>query len=115
MNPVVDLEIIKSALLYGEPADAMDRIESRMKRIKRLTDIGEKQYTDHVLFLSKMKEYLQGNLSTSDLHDFLIKKNIFQIDDYETFVESFVYFCEYSRDRYNLKFPNYDSKRCDDL
>ena len=115
MNPVVDLEIIKSALLYGEPTDAMNRIESSLRRIKRLEDIGEKLYTDHILFLTKMREYLQGNISSTDLHDFLMKKNIFRIEDYESFVENFVYFCQYSRDRYNLRFPDYDSKRCDDL
>lgn len=115
MNPVVDLEIIKSALLYGEPTDAMERIESSLRRLKRFADIGGRQYPDHILFLTKMKEYLQGNISSSDLGEFLMEKNIFQIEDYKSFVENFVYYCEYSRDRYNLKFPDFDSKRCDDL
>ena len=88
MNPVVDLEIIKSALLYGEPTDAMNRIESSLRRIKRLEDISEKRYTDNILFLTKMKEYLQGNIGSADLRDFLMKKNIFRIEDYYKQIEN---------------------------
>ncbi|MHB1493303.1 MAG: hypothetical protein ACYCSG_02415 [Thermoplasmataceae archaeon] len=115
MNPIVDLEIIKSALLYGEPSDAMNRIESRIEALQRNSELGGKIYSAHIEFLKKMADFIKGNLSTDELGSYLRSSKLFELEDYNSFVDAFAYFCEYSRDRYNLRYPSFDGKRCDDL
>ncbi|MHB8361804.1 MAG: hypothetical protein ACYDAO_03735 [Thermoplasmataceae archaeon] len=115
MNQIVDIEIIKSALLFGEPSDAVKRIESRKKSIEKHVRMGGKKYPEYLKFLQLLEDYLKGVISIDKLRDFLRAEILFPIEEYDSFVESFVYYCEYCRDRYNLRYPDFDGKRCDDL
>jgi hypothetical protein len=118
MNLNLDMEIIKSALLFGDLDDAMERLNKSINRIEfqnRVTR--EKRNTKELAFLEDLKLLLEGKIT---LDDFKSRVNATGIDMDnskiygEDTLQSLYYMLELVIDRYNIKFPYFDGKRCDD-
>ena len=116
MNPQYDLEVIRSAILSGEIDDAAKLIQKNMKKYERAYNITKKEiFREHMSILNDMMLVLEGKKGTDELRDKMLKMRIYGEDDYEAFVNSFIYILDYCLDRYNVRWPSFDGKRCDDL
>ena len=40
---------------------------------------------------------------------------VYDVDDKEGFLKNFIYHLYYAADRYNVRFPEFNGKRCGDL
>lgn len=119
MDITGDLEIIKMALFMGDLEDAMSKIDHTMKRMKRKYEMSHRDvYIFYWNLLSAIKEVLEGQRDPYSLremlHDERIKPYNTQMD-MDRFAESTIFFLNYCIDRYNIAYPRYDSKRCNDL
>lgn len=120
MPLISDLEIIKSAIIYGDLDDAMSIIRKRQESLayylKR--DPKEKQVTYNG-FLKSLESLLKGEITLD-----VFKEKVGSLQglpellditgDPGEILDSLFYLLEYSIDRYNIRFPDYDGKRCDD-
>lgn len=115
-----DMEMIKSAIIYGDLDDAMSLIRRRQRSLSyALKNKPTKKITEYSEFLTALENLLKGELALSDfkvevdrLPDLMDSLDI--TGDRDNFLASFYYLLEYSLDRYNVRFPQYDGKRCDD-
>ncbi|AKA48808.1 hypothetical protein IX51_06470 [uncultured archaeon] len=116
----LDVEVIKSALLAGEVDDAADWIRKAMHRIEIYRRVTKKsKYDARYRFLESLMGYLSGDFRLDEL-----RKNIEKIpgvrdmfvdpEEFRTFLDSFLYYVQLSADRYNIRYPSFDGKRCDD-
>ena len=118
MNVNLDIEIIKSALLFGDVDDAMSRLDRSMQKIEyenRLTR--EKRNMREMDFLGDLKSLLKGDISLDDFKSRVEASGI-DIDSSglygEDTIQSLYYMLQLVIDRYNIKYPSFDGKRCDD-
>jgi len=118
MNLNLDLEIIKSALLFGDVDDAMSRLDRSMQGIEyenRVTR--EKKNTKELEFLTQLKQLLEGRISMNDFKSRVDASGV-DIDNSSLYgedtLQSLYYMLELVIDRYNIKYPSFDGKRCDD-
>ena len=118
MNLNLDLEIIKSALLFGDVDDAMSRLDKSIQGIEyenRVTR--EKKNTKELEFLTQLKQLLEGKISMDDFKSRVDASGI-DIDSSNLYgedtLQSLYYMLELVTDRYNIKYPSFDGKRCDD-
>lgn len=120
MNPHLDIEIIKSALLAGDPEDAVSRIEHSMKKIKEIQRMEKSdRYSKYYEFLENLLSLLKGEKSLEEFRSYTTANGSLDVifdrsEESKYYLESLLYFLEYSIDRYNIKYPAYDGKRCDD-
>lgn len=121
MNVDSDMEIIKSALIYGDIGDAESLIQARIRSFKLLAKHNRLgKYKAYSEFLHHLDDLLRGNV---DLDQF--KESVGNIHGIENLLEgsagehgylpSLFYLLQLSLDRYNVRYPSYDMKRCDDL
>ncbi|MCL4346028.1 MAG: hypothetical protein M1375_02190 [Candidatus Thermoplasmatota archaeon] len=116
MNPDYDIEVIRSSLLSGEIDDTVNFIKSRMKKYARIFNINRNnRFEKHLEILAEMIKVLEGKETTDEFRARLLSDYIYNEDDREAFVESLIYTFDYCIDRYNIKWPSFDGKRCDDL
>lgn len=120
MPIISDMEIIKSAIIYGDLDDAMSVIRNRQKSmeyaLKRKPTEKNTQYSE---FLKVLESLLSGETTLKDFKEKTGKLDTLldSLDltgDRENFLKSFYYLLEYSLDRYNVRYPRFDGKRCDD-
>ena len=120
MDPHLDMEIIKSALLAGEPDDAVSRIESSLKKIRNIQRMTKTdKYSKYYEFLENLLSLLRGEKSLDEFREYTTSDGVLDTlfdrsSESKDYLGSLLYFLEYSIDRYNIRFPEYDGKRCDD-
>lgn len=120
MNPHLDIEIIKSALLAGEPDDAVARIEHSMKKIKELQRMTRTdRYSKYYGFLENLLSLLKGEKTLEEFKSYTSANGSLDVifdrsEESRYYLDSLLYYLEYTIDRYNIRFPQYDGKRCDD-
>jgi hypothetical protein len=118
MNLNLDLEIIKSALLFGDVDDAMERLNKSISGIEYRNRVTrEKRNMKELAFLGDLKLLLEGRISLDDFKSRVDASGI-DMDNSRLYgedtLQSLYYMLELVIDRYNIKFPSFDGKRCDD-
>jgi hypothetical protein len=118
MNLNLDLEIIKSALLFGDVDDAMERLNKSISGIEYQNRVNrEKRNMKELTFLNDLKLLLEGKISL-DVFKSRIDTSGIDLDNSKLYgedtLQSLYYMLELVIDRYNIKFPSFDGKRCDD-
>ncbi len=118
MNLNLDMEIIKSALLFGDVDDAMERLNKSIKKIEYQNRVTrEKRNMKELAFLEDLKLLLEGKITMNDFKSRVHASGI-DLDNSKLYEEdthrSLYYMLELVIDRYNIKFPSFDGKRCDD-
>lgn len=115
-----DIEILKSAIIYGDLDDAMALIR---KRKESLSYVQKRKPSQKVIeyseFLDSLESLLRGEMTLegfkSTLEGMHTIEALLDISGDETkLLDSLYYLLEYSLDRYNVSYPSYDGKRCDD-
>lgn len=120
MPIISDMEIIKSAIIYGDLDDAMAVVKGRLKSLSySLKGKPSRKKSEYSQFLSDLEKLLSGNISLDDFKGATEKLDTLMdsldiTGDRENFLASFYYLLEYSLDRYNIRYPSFDGKRCDD-
>ena len=120
LKPELDVEVIKSALLAGEVDDAAKWIRKEMGKIEVYKRVTKKtKYDARYRFLEALENYLSGQLTIDELRTSIEKipevKEIFvPPEHFKTFLDSLLYYLQYTVDRYNIVLPGFDGKRCDD-
>lgn len=116
MNPLVDLEIIESAVLSGEVDDAMNLIQKRKRDLPGIVNAYKNEkLRSHLKVLLGIEGYLEDHESFDSLLSIINSNFVYDVDDREGFISNFMYQLYYSKDRYNIRFPHFDGKRCNDL
>lgn len=121
MNIDSDMEIIKSALIYGDLDDAENIIQKRIVEMKFLLKRRKNQICQSYLsFLQALDSLLKLQIDHESF-----KQQVGNIHGIENLLEgnagehgylsSLFYLLQLSMDRYNVAYPKYDMKRCDDL
>lgn len=116
----IDFEIIRSSLLAGEIDDAAAWVKKAMRNIevyKRVTK--SSKYDARLSFLKALMAYLSGDMDFEDLKQTIhrtagIRDTFVPRDEFDEFMESFLYYVHLAVDRYNVRYPSFDGKRCDD-
>lgn len=120
MPIISDMEIIKSAIVYGDLDDAMSAIEGRLKSLEyALKRNPSVKVTEYSTFLNSLRSLLEGSISLEQFKETSGKLTVLQrsmdiTGDTSAMMDSLYYTLEYSLDRYNVRYPGYDGKRCDD-
>ncbi len=120
MPIISDMEIIKSAIFYGDLDDAMSIIRRRQKSLAFYLKKNPKpKNIIYAKFLEALDSLLKGEINLVTFKDKVNNleglPEIFDITgDTGEILDSLYYLLEYSLDRYNVKYPDYDGKRCDD-
>lgn len=121
MNIDSDMEIIKGAIIYGDMADAENIIQRRARQLKfllkRHKDV---RYQSYLSLLQSVDSFLRSEMTLDEF-----KEKVGNIHGIENLLEgdagehgylaSLFYILQLSKDRYNVAYPRYDMKRCDDL
>ncbi|MCL4315052.1 MAG: hypothetical protein M1454_04935 [Candidatus Thermoplasmatota archaeon] len=111
-----EMEIVRCGLLSGE-------IEDAASRLRRDIDITSKSDKERYILMNRafnqIMEVLRNQRKPADFladltarERFILFSDLREIDDYLSFYRYNLY---YSLDRYNVRYPVYDGKRCDDL
>lgn len=120
LKPEIDVEVIKSALLAGEADDAESWIRGAMRKIEIYRKVTKSdRYDPRYSFLEELQKCLSGEISVSEMKEAVekipgIRGTFVPEDEFDSFLDSFMYYLQYSVDRYNIKLPGFDGKRCDD-
>ncbi len=121
MTVMSDLEILKSSLIYGEPEVAVKLIERKTKKLKYLIRISRKprpDLSDHLAMLEYFNQVMTGAITIEEFRDRIsgIKSlvSLMPADGPEFAIDNLTYLVQLALDRYNIQYPKYDSKRCDD-
>ncbi len=112
MNTEDVIEIFKMSIVNGNVNNAYRIVEKNMKRYEKKGNTLKKEFMEYLI------KALQGELSYEDVYKALSdeKYNIFPyIRDYKGYILNLVDALRYSINRYNIKYPSFDSKRCNDL
>ena len=115
-----DIEIIKSAIMYGDIGDAVSLIDDRLRSFSRYeSDRKNDKKQRYAKFLKYLKDTLSGNISVDEFRE-IVETNAYDSwfsqdsSAIKQFLDSFCYFLNISIDRYDVKYPVYDEKRCND-
>lgn len=118
MNVTGDFEIIRASLLVGDIRDVMRKVRSAKKHAdSRFSESSRKKYASYSSFLDILSEVLSGKNDISVLRSAMKKGefiSLLKVPDAEKYTETFLFFLEYAIDRYNIRYPEYDEKRCND-
>jgi hypothetical protein len=116
MNPLFDLELIESAVLSGEVDDAMNLIRKRKKSLPGIINAYKSEkFRSHLKVILGIEGYLEDRETFDSMLSILETNFVYDVDDREGFISNFTYHLYYSKDRYNVRFPHFEGKRCDDL
>lgn len=120
LKPELDIEIIRSALLAGEVDDAENWIKGAMGKIEIYRRVTKKDtYDSRYRFLEELQNCLSGKISVSAFREVVqnipgIREIFVPPEEFSTFLDNFIYYLNYTVDRYNIELPGFDGKRCDD-
>ncbi|MCL4451925.1 MAG: hypothetical protein M1327_04805 [Candidatus Thermoplasmatota archaeon] len=121
MNVLTDLEIIRSAVLSGEINDAWSRIKKRTGKYKfKFSLTHEEKYKVAADLLTQFGSILSGNapvVSLTGMAGSIGKCGFSQFgeDAAMEYLSNMVYYLRIMLDRYNVRMPAFDAKRCGDL
>ncbi|MEM0158061.1 MAG: hypothetical protein QW812_00935 [Thermoplasmataceae archaeon] len=116
-----DIEMIKSALIYGDIEDAHRFIASALENARvRLRYRPSERVSAYRAFLQQLDSVLSGKTSVEGFRSYLDGSRamglLYRMPDQDRqLMESFLYLLSISIDRYNVRYPSFDMKRCDDL
>ncbi|MCY0851689.1 MAG: hypothetical protein OWQ34_02995 [Thermoplasma acidophilum] len=116
MNANLNMDVIRSALLAGEIDDAYKVIFNARKRLELYkSTTGDSRYDPYYEFISILDDVVRGRRSWKELKAY-IDGNMDVLSKFidPDFLRSFPYYLFFSIDRYNVRFPYFDGKRCDD-
>ena len=121
MSMLSDFEVINSALIYGEPSVAVDLIERKtreLRNLRRMSGNPKGKYDDHIDLLELYGSAIRGEISVDEFSVKLERipnlRNMLEVENLDFAISSISYYLRLSLDRYNIRYPEYDSKRCDD-
>lgn len=120
MPLISDMEIIKSALAFGDLDDAMSLIKRRLESLSYyLKNHPKERQVTYYKFLESLNSLLKGEMSLDGFRESVgnlsgLPELLDITGDPGEIMDSLFYFLEYSIDRYNVRYPSYDGKRCDD-
>jgi hypothetical protein len=112
MNTEDVIEIFKMSLVNGDVNNAYRILDKNAKLYKK-KGLKEKEE-----FMEYLMDTLKGKIGIEDLYKIYSdeKYNIFPfIRDYKEYIFALLDIIKYSMNRYNIKYPEFDSKRCGDL
>ena len=114
-----NLEVIKSALIYGDVDDAMRLITRRKANLQRSVKKGNVLAQKYLDLFDSLEKLLKGQMSLEQFKDAVGKieglENLLEDSTGEEgYLSSLFYLLQLSIDRYNIVYPSYDMKRCDD-
>lgn len=116
----IDFEVIRSALLAGEVDDAVAWIKKAMRNMEiyRRTTKSAK-YDALYRFLQSLMKYLSGETVMEEFREEVhripgIRDAFVPHEEHDQFMDSFMYYIRLAVDRYNISYPAFDGKRCDD-
>ncbi len=121
MNILTDLEIIRSAVLFGEIDDATSRITKREAKYRFSYSISHKEkYRAAADLLSKIRNILSGDAPIESIVEFASIIGSYGFSQFEAdaameYLSNLAYYLKITMDRYNVKLPVFDPKRCGDL
>ncbi len=120
MPIISDLEIIKSAIIYGDIDDAMEIIKRRQISLSYyLKKNPREKHITYSIFLKSLESLLKGEISLDAFREKVgslqgLTELMDLSGDTSEILDSLCYLLEYSLDRYNVRYPEFDGKRCDD-
>lgn len=121
MHALVELEIIRSALLSGEIDDALSRIRRKMKKLERLYASTKKEkYRAASELLSRVHAAIVDGSDPNEILDCIpaLKEAgfvQFGSQEAERYLKNLAYYITIMRDRYEISPKSFDAKRCGDL
>lgn len=116
MNPLYDLEVIDSAVLSGEIDDAMKLIQKKIKSLQNAENISKNErIKSHLRVMQSISDFLTGKIDIDTVKSVMNSNFVYDVDDKEGFLKNFIYHLYYAADRYNVRFPEFNGKRCGDL
>jgi hypothetical protein len=116
MNPLYDLEVIDSAVLSGEIDDSMNLIVKQLEKVQHQYNLTKNEkWRSHSKVLLAIQEYLEGKSNINAVREILENNFVYDVDEKMAFIDNFTYHLFYSVDRYNVRFPQFNGKRCGDL
>ena len=120
MNGLLDLEEIKSFMLMGDVRSSIKWLERRKIKSKYLFMATKNdRYVEMEKFLGIIEELIKGKISADDAEREMSSDEFsdlfYMVDDKKELISAFVYYIRYTRDRYDVDYPRFDQKRCDDL
>ncbi len=117
MNVRVELGIFESAIMQGD----FDRIVMRLDRKIRherdwRTMAGHKEDSEGIKFMQALRDVITGQIKVKTFSErLLINSSFTTVPGHKECLDRIVYYLEYCSDRYNLEYPRYNQKRCNDL
>ncbi|MHB1439855.1 MAG: hypothetical protein ACYCWK_03910 [Cuniculiplasma sp.] len=116
MNPLYDLEVIDSAVLSGEIDDAVKLIRRKEKSLELSVNVSKNERSrGHLRVLNAILDFLEGKITIENVRKVMNENFVYDVDDRQGFIENFLYHLYYAADRYDVKFPDFNGKRCGDL
>lgn len=116
MNPDYDIEVIRSSIYSGEIDDTVNFIKKSLRNYERIYNMGKKEkFHKHIKVLNGMMSVLEGKITTDQLKNIILENYVYGEEEKKKFVDSLIYTIDFCIDRYNIRWPSFDGKRCDDL
>ena len=121
MNVITDLEIIRSALMFGEIDDAESLINRKTKSYSNaFASTKKEKYEIALKLLRQIDSILKGTEPCDSIMKFagaIGKARFPQIGQREAteYLENMVYYLKIMTDRYDIRLPEFNAKRCSDL
>ncbi|EQB74095.1 MAG: hypothetical protein AMDU4_FER2C00028G0002 [Ferroplasma sp. Type II] len=112
MNTEDVIEIFKASVVNGDVNGAYSILEKNMKLYAK------KGLKEREEFMQYLLNAMKGEITPEDLYKIYSdeKYNIFPyIRNYKGYIFSLVDTLKYAINRYNIKYPEFDAKRCNDL
>jgi RNA processing factor Prp31 len=120
MNGLLDLEEIKSYMLMGDVKSSVKWLEKRKTKSKFMFMATKKdRYVVMGEFLNIIEDTIKGRKTIAEAEKEMssdrFSELVYMVDDRNDLISTFIYYLRYSMDRYNVEYPRFDQKRCDDL
>ncbi len=110
INDVV--EIFKSAIIQGDLNDAYNILERNLNIYTR------KKWKRRSEMVSMLLKTIKNEITTDELENYLknMKHSFLKnIENYDEYMNSLMESVIYAKNRYNIKYPEFNSKRCNDI
>ncbi|MCL4306870.1 MAG: hypothetical protein M1302_01165 [Candidatus Thermoplasmatota archaeon] len=116
-----DMEIIKSAIIYGDIGDAEKVIQRRIRNLGIILKRRSRpELQGYLEFLKALDSLLRSQITLEQFKS--ISGGIHGLENLlerqtgeHGYLPSLFYLLELAIDRYDVRFPEFDMKRCDDL
>ncbi|KJE49714.1 MULTISPECIES: hypothetical protein [Acidiplasma] len=106
------IEVFKDSIDQGDLVNAYSVLAKNLERYKHARKIKQEKLLQHII------NVIEGNESMDDFSKFLENEDLSfipYIESYEQYKQSLMDHIVYAMNRYNIKYPSYDAKRCGDL